>query len=775
MSERAIEHPTGCGCASEQPPAAPTSFFHVHGMTCGNCARHVREAVQELPFVQSVSVDLDQGLARVKWQRNVQTGDSSVIQAIEKAGFSAVLGSEIGTRSPAGWSPLRGWKFNVFVGLPVLLPLLWGESIAGWSGQTWFRWFGFLLATLVQVFCGARFYLGAWRQIKSGGSNMDTLVVLGSTTAYLFSVWVLVNGFPGHLFFLESVAIITLISVGHWLESLASAKAALAIRSLLDLAPPKARRLDQDNLEIEIDVSRLTPGDRVVLRPGDRIPVDGKVITGSSVVDESMLTGESMPVEKDDEAILYAGTLNQSGRLIMQTTATGSETVLARIVAAVRHCQESRAQIQRLGDQVSNVFVPAVILIAALAGLWWGLFPESARNVSLALEPWLWHSHLPDDPLSAAIMVTAGVLIVACPCAMGLATPAALMVGAQTAARRGILIRDGIALEKCGSIQQLLFDKTGTLTAGRMELAEHRCFVSEENEPAWFFDLAASLADPSSHPISKAIARLSSNRLPLSSWHEQRGLGLSAQSKEAVSGLPSGSSLRFGSLSWLEESGVDLMPAKSLANAWRAQGATVVGLASDNALLGVFALQDPPKPQAASVVAFLKSAGLEVGLLTGDQALTAHVIGTRLGIDASQIHAGIHPDEKADIIRDLQKQGRRVAFVGDGINDAPALEQADLGIAVTQASDIARESADVILLNSDIQAVPEALALAQRVMRTIRQNLFWAFFYNAAAIPLTALGFLSPVICAAAMGMSDLVVIGNSLRLARWHPPEIRG
>ncbi|HOW68331.1 MAG TPA: cation-translocating P-type ATPase [Verrucomicrobiota bacterium] len=751
------------------------SAFQVRGMTCGNCARHVREAVQELACVQSVGVDLDPGEARVAWRDPARADATAVIRAIEKAGFSAAAKEDKSTSPPAGWSPLRGWRFNVYCGLIALAPLLWGEWIAGWSEASWFRWLGFVLATPVQILCGARFYVGAWNRLKSGGSNMDTLVVLGSTTAYLFSAWVMFSGFSGHLFFLESVAIITLISIGHWLESLATSKAARAIGSLLDLAPPKARRLDLNHQEIEVDVRQLVPGDRVVLRPGDRIPVDGKVIQGGSAVDESMLTGESMPVDKETGSILYAGTLNQSGRLIMETMATGSDTALARIVEAVRHCQNSRARIQRLGDQVSNVFVPAVILIAVLAGLWWGWFPETARQATSALEPWLWRSHLPADPLSAAIMVSAGVLIVACPCAMGLATPAALMVGAQTSARRGILIRDGIALEKCGNIQELIFDKTGTLTAGRMEVVEHRCFIPEEQIPARFLDLASSMAEPSSHPISKAIARLSRNRLPLGEWQEHRGLGLSARILEALAGIPAGTHLRFGSLSWLGAAGVDLGLAKSWASGWQSQGATVVGLASEKRLVSVYALQDPPKPQAASVVALLKSSGLEVGLLTGDQEVTAAVIGKRVGIVETKIHAAVHPDKKAEMIRSLQEQGRRVAFVGDGINDAPALEQADLGIAVGQASDIARESADVILLNSDIQAVPEALALARRVLRTIRQNLFWAFFYNAAAIPLTALGFLSPVICAAAMGMSDLIVIGNSLRLGRWRPPEKPG
>jgi Cu+-exporting ATPase len=615
----------------------------------------------------------------------------------------------------------------------------------------WFHWVAFALALPVQILGGARFYRGAWRQLKVGGSNMDTLVSLGSTAAFGYSLWALLWGVGGHLYFMEAAAIITLISVGHWLEARVTSQAENSLRTLLRLVPRTARRRNSDGVEADVSVSELRSGDRIVLRPGDRVPTDGELLEGQCSVDEAMLTGESAPVEKQTGSRLYAGTVNANGHAVMLVTAIGDATAMAHIIAAVERAQNSRANIQRLADRASNLFVPIVVAIAIGSALWWGLAFEQAHRCSIWLSRFLWAPTLPETALAAAILSAVAVLIVACPCAMGLATPAAIMAGAHAAARRGILIRDGIALEKAGVITMLLADKTGTLTWGKPAVV-----ATEGADLA----LAASLAAGSKHPLSQAVAKLSLERESFLGWREVSGSGVEAE-------LPGGVTARLGSLSWLKECGVHSASPNGFVDQWTGAGATILGVAAGSKLTMLIALQDTVKPAAGAVVRELQQGGLQVFMVTGDNPRTAHAIARQIGIAAENVLAEIRPERKAQIIREFQDRGEKVAFVGDGLNDAPALQQADLGIAVSQASDVAGAAADIILLNSEIQAIPEALALARATLRTIKQNLFWAFFYNAAGVPLAALGFLSPILCAAAMGLSDLVVIGNALRLAR--------
>ncbi len=854
--------------SSSAPPPASTTQFAVDGMTCQNCARHVREAAQSIPAVADAHVELATNRLTVRWRTTPPISPSllpsvspspppavppldALLHAVREAGFEirALPPADPGhAADPASWSPFKGWRFNVVVGSLATLPLMLGEWVFGLGMNRTFHWTAFALTVPVMLFCGAKFFRGAWHQLRRGQSNMDTLVSLGSTTAFAYSTWGLFAGWHAHLYFMEAAAIITVISIGHWLETIISARAVASLHALLNLAPQTARRLAPDGSETSVPVSTLQLDDRVVLKPGDAIPTDGEVLTGQSAVNEAMLTGESLPVEKSTGAKLYAGTVNQNGRLEMRVTALGEATALARIITIVQHAQNSRASIQKLGDQVSSVFVPIVVVIALGTALWWGLAPDSARAVHAWLAPFLWHSVLPDTALAAAFIQAAAVLIVACPCAMGLATPVAIMAGTNAAARRGILIRDGTALEKSGRITAVLFDKTGTLTQGRITVAatedlrppapergrparsgseiqgcdelssdlanaqplrpggprsaaEERGRPARENPaptgpptpstenlplssahspapirlPISLPALALALAHPSNHPLSQAIATWAKSESASSTtaasasppppaldhWQESRGLGVHARWQSGT--------LRLGSLTWLRESGVTETPvATTFCDHWTAQGSTVLGLAHDTRLFALFALRDTLKPHAADVIAKLLRQGQKVFLVTGDNPRTAAAIAQAAGIPAANVFAEIRPEQKADIVGQLQQRGEQVAFVGDGINDAPALEQADLGIAVSQASDVARESADIILLNADIQAVPEALGLAQATLRTIKQNLFWAFFYNAAAIPLAALGYLSPVLCAAAMGLSDLIVIGNALRLRRW-------
>ncbi|HEX4122416.1 MAG TPA: cation-translocating P-type ATPase [Verrucomicrobiae bacterium] len=723
---------------------APRTDLVITGMNCANCARHVAEALQGVAGVDRADVSLTNARAEVRWRSQATPNLAALSAAVRAAGYEAKpVTTESKKKRPTGW------LLNVAVGLACTIPIAAGEWIFHWEMAAWFQWLSFTLASVVQVVCGARFYRGAWHQLKSGASNMDTLVALGSTAAFGYSAWAFFSGAGGHLYFMEAAAVITLISIGHWLEGRASAIAEKSLRALFKLAPDQARRRNADGAETDVAVGDLKPGDCVVLRPGDRVATDGTVIEGQCSVDEAMLTGESVPVEKQPGSLLYAGTLNLNGHIAMNVTAIGEATAMARIVAAVQRAQNSRAEIQRLADAVSNVFVPIVLVVAIAAGLWWGLANQKANHVSNFLGHYLWHPSLPATPLAAAILSAVAVLIVACPCAMGLATPVAIMAGTNAGAKRGILIRDGIALEKAGRITVLLADKTGTLTSGKPTL------VATEGGD---FKLAASLAAASNHPLSRAVAGLTTERIPLKDWREIRGAGVEA------------GPARLGSLSWLEQAGVAMSNPNGFVEKWTAQGATVLGLADNRELKALFAFQDAIKPDASHVVDQLARSGLKIFLVTGDNRTTAQAIARQAGIAAENVFAEIKPEQKAELVRQFQSKGERVAFVGDGINDAPALEQADLGIAVSQASDIAGEAADIILLKSNLGAVPEALDMARKTLRTIRQNLFWAFFYNAAAIPLAALGFLNPILCAAAMGLSDLIVIGNALRLTRSRP-----
>ncbi len=732
-----------------------TTELKISGMTCNNCARHVGEALRGVPGVQMAEVQLDENAATVRW-KNGQGDAHQLIAAVEEAGYKASVRTE-DEKGTSKWSPVSGWLFNVVFGMAVTIPLMVCEWVFGTGMERWYQWLSFALVLPLQLFGGLRFYHGAWQQLKKGQSNMDTLVALGSTTAFLYSTWGLFAGWSGHLFFMDAAAIITLVSFGHFLESKASAQAASSLRALLKLAPQTARRLNPMKQEEVVPVENLLPADSVVLKPGDRVPTDGEVIEGGSSVDESMLTGESMPVEKSTGGKLFAGTINQSGQLIMRVTATGDETALAHIIQIVQQAQTSRASIQKLGDKVSSVFVPIVIAIATLTGLWWGLAPASAGSVRDWLGQYLWLSHFQGDPLASAIYHAAAVLIIACPCAMGLATPVAIMAGTNAAARRGILIRDGAALEKSGTISAVLFDKTGTLTEGKVSVAAVETFQTSKDE---FARTAAGLTKGSNHPLSRALAAMSENPTTFNNWKEIRGAGLQ--------GDLHGKLYRLGSLKWLAENGTNIEAGNDFIEKWSSQGATISGVSIQGDLAGLIALKDQLKPHAKEIVTQLLDAGKQVYLVTGDNRRTAIAVATQVGISEKNVFAEVRPEGKVEVIKTLQTKGERVAFAGDGINDAPALEQADLGIALMNASDVARESADLILLKADLEAIPEALGLAQATLRTIKQNLFWAFFYNAAGVPLAAIGFLSPVFSAFAMGMSDLVVIGNALRLRRW-------
>ena len=569
----------------------------VRGMTCQNCARHVREALQNVPGVSTATVNLDAQRATVRWATGTPPNIEAAEHAVKEAGYEAAVVENRESKVESPPTSLSGWGTNLAIGIPVTAVLLLGEWVFGLAMERWFQWLAFALATLVQFIGGARFYRGAWQQLKARSSNMDTLVALGSTTAYAYSVWALFQ--HTHVYFMEAAAIITLISVGHWLESRMSARAASSMRKLLALAPAQARRRNTDGSEELVPISELHVGDIVVLRPGERVPTDGEVIEGESSVDEAMLTGESVPVDKAPGALVYGGTANLNRLLAISVTATGDATALAQIITAVERAQNSRANIQRLGDRVSSVFVPIVIVIAIATALWWGLAPESAAHVAKSLARFLWPVSLPATALAAAIIHCAAVLIIACPCAMGLATPVAIMAGTNAAAERGILIRDGVALEKAGTINAIVFDKTGTLTHGKPEVVDCKEFTAEIDPLA----LAAAMADHSNHPLSQAISKWIGTRAHavIQAWQERSGSGVEA--------IFNSRTTRLGSVNWLAQAGIALTPGAEFIEHWTAQGATIVGLAVEQELTALFALQDTVKNGAANVVSELRQAG----------------------------------------------------------------------------------------------------------------------------------------------------------------------
>ncbi len=762
--------PVPCpGGGSTSRPSLRTRLI-VDGMTCGNCVRHVTEALSGTPGVSFATVDMDTNTATVDWANAAAARPELLLQRLSAAGFQAREWIAKPTDVPNAAPAANPWASSVRIGLPVAGLLMLGDWVFGLGLNATFQSISFLVAAAMVWLLGRRFFQGAWNQLRVGGANMDTLVSLGVTAAMGYSVPALFANLPGHKFFTETVTLLAFVGTGHYLEHRMSVKAGSALRALLGLVPQTATRLELSGNETPVPLADLALEDRIVLRPGDRIPVDALVVDGTSAVDESMLTGESMPVEKSPGQPLFAGTSNRNGRLVASVTATGEGTALSRIADVIRRAQSTRASVQRLADRISAIFVPIVVGIAVAAALWWILAPDSAAAAHALAERWLWHSHLPASKFAAAAVVACAVLVIACPCAMGLATPAALMAGVNNAARRGILVRDAAVLETCGTIDTLLFDKTGTLTLGHPTVVASATFVPSQPEAqpmtAEISDLAAALARRSAHPLSTAIAQVAPGDTPVSDWTELAGVGLRARWHDHV--------VRLASIGSLAKEGIDTHSTEAFTNLWGKRGATPVFLAIDQNIVAAFALRDSLRPEAIEVVRQLRASGYRVGMLSGDHPLVAEAIAREVGIDVTMIQAEVPPEGKSGYLQAQRASGHRVAFVGDGINDGPALAAADLGIAVARASDVAREAAGIVLLRTNLAAVPEALDLARATLRTIRQNLFWAFFYNAAAVPLAALGLVNPALCAAAMGLSDLIVVGNALLLARRSPPGAR-
>lgn len=740
--------------------SARRSEMPVTGMTCARCAANVERTLNEkVPGVISASVNFGTERVTVEYDPAVTSLDA-MAKAVRNAGYELVLPEEGVVEEDAEQAArdrdLRGQKRFFLVGLLFTVPLFalsMGRDfflIGEWSHSAWVNWLFFLLATPVQFYTGWGFYSGGWKSVRAGSANMDVLVALGASAAYFYSTAVLVlPGVGAHVYFETSAVIITLIKLGKLLEAKAKGRASAAIRKLMDLAPKMAHVEDPDSTVRDVPSDKVLADQIVVVRPGERLPVDGVVISGESAVDESMLTGESIPVDKSEGAEVFGATVNQHGLLRIRATGVGKQTALAQIIRLVREAQGSKAPIQRLADRVSAVFVPAIIIIAVITlAVWWTAGGEFVPGM---------------------IRMVA-VLVIACPCALGLATPTAIMVGTGKGAGMGILFKNSEALETSHRINTVMLDKTGTITRGAPVLADWIAF-NEDGEGALV--LAASAEAGSEHPLARAVVDGARQRglrlLDIDEFHAKSGFGVEARI--------SGRKVRVGKPAWFESK--DALPP-DIANMVRttaSQGKTVILVEIDEKLTGLLAVSDKEKEGAKEAIRELKRMNILPVMLTGDNEQAARAIAAKVGIE--RVVAGVLPEKKEEIVRRARDRGEIVAMVGDGINDAPALASADVGVAIGSGTDVAMEASDITLVGGDLAGVARAVRLSRATMRTIKQNLFWAFFYNAALVPLAAGVFhaiswlpaairdLHPAMAAGAMALSSVTVVLNSLRLGR--------
>ena len=733
----------------------------VTGMSCANCALAIERTVKKLPGVVNASVNFASERAHVEYIPSL-TSLEEMIQAIEKAGYGAIrpddaLGGE-DAELQARRAEIKDQTAKFLVGLAFTIPLFvlsMGRDFGffgPWAHAPWVNWLFLLLATPVQFYTGWDYYSGGFKSLRNRSANMDVLVAMGSSVAYVYSLALLL--FPAlghHVYFETSAVIITLIKLGKMLEARTKGRTGGAIRKLMKLRP-KTAFIEVDGQEKEIAVSQVSVGDRIIVRPGEAFPVDGAVLDGESSVDESMLTGEPIPVDKQAGDSVAAGTINGEGRLRFEARKVGKDTALARIIRLVQDAQGSKAPVQALADRVAAVFVPSVIGIALFTFILW----------------WL----IGGEFVPAMIRLVA-VLVIACPCALGLATPTAIMAGTGKGAEKGMLFKNSEALELAAKLDTIVLDKTGTITIGKpavVDIVLTDSTFTDENE---FLIMVASAERGSEHPLGRAIVAEATRRgLSLSEpkfFKASRGLGISAtiNSRQVLAGKPG----------WFPEMGFDLFSVEQKISSLQNQGKTVVVVAAENKITGLIAVADQVKPESKDAIQSLHKQNLKVVMLTGDNSRTAQAIASEVSID--EVVSEVRPEDKSSRIKELQGKGKKVGMVGDGINDAPALAQADVGMAIGTGTDVAIEAGDVILVSGSIRGVPRAIELSRATMRTIRQNLFWAFFYNVVLIPVAAgvlfpfeflpsyLRQLHPILAAFAMAMSSITVVSNSLRLYR--------
>ncbi len=730
------------------PPQNPPIDIGIGGMTCASCVARVEKALKKLPGVQDATVNLATESARVV----VAAGgpeEARLRRAVRDAGYEPrAADAAIDSAQPSAWEGFLPVGVGIALSLPLVVPM-----VADLFGKHWMLpavW-QFLLATPVQFILGARFYKAGWHAAKALSGNMDLLVAIGTTSGWALSMWLWLTAEAGtmpHLYFEASAVVITLVMLGKWLEARAKRQTTSAIRALHALRPDVAHLMGLDG-EVDVPVAEVLVGDKLVVKPGERFPVDGTLLEGRTQVDESMLTGEPLPVDKDKEAKLTGGSINGDGRVVMQVGAVGSETVLASIIRLVEDAQAAKAPIQRMVDQVSAVFVPVVLLIALVTLLgWW----------------------LTGHPFEQAVINAVAVLVIACPCALGLATPAAIMAGTGVAAQHGILIKDAQALELAHKVDVVAFDKTGTLTVGQPKLTSLQPAAGMSEDEALM--VAASLQSGSEHPLARAVlARATEQGL-----HVQAPDNVRAVPGRGTEGEVGAKSYLIGSLRWMEELQVDTRAMDTQAAELQAQGYTVSAMAERTTqgltLRALMAFGDEPKPGAKEALAALRARGIKTVMISGDNQGAAEAMARRLGLrpEEGEVMAEVLPGDKAAKVVALKAGGHTVAMVGDGVNDAPALAAADVGLAMGNGTDVAMHAAGITLMRGDPLLVAAALDISDRTVAKIRQNLFWAFGYNVAGIPLAALGFLNPVVAGAAMAMSSVSVMSNALLLKRWKP-----
>ena len=720
-----------------------TVELQISGMTCASCVGRVERALGKLPGVEQVSVNLASERAYLEVLQALD--DQLLIATVEKAGYGASLPQAAKDDHHDAQRRLRNERMAVaaalLLALPLVLPMLVQPFGLHWMLPAWAQ---FALATPVQFILGARFYKAAYKAVRAGAGNMDLLVALGTSAGYGLSLYQWAKApaeMAPHLYFEASAVVIALVLLGKYLESRAKRQTASAIRALEALRPERAVRVI-DGREEDVAIAQLRLGDLVLVKPGERFPVDGTVEEGSSHADEALISGESLPVPKQPGDSVTGGAINGEGRLLVRTQALGTETVLARIIRLVEDAQAAKAPIQKLVDRVSQVFVPAVLVLALLTLVgWW----------------------LAGAPLETALINAVAVLVIACPCALGLATPAAIMAGTGVAARHGILIKDAEALERAHAVNRVVFDKTGTLTSGSPRIVHSQAL---DGEGADLHRLAGALQRGSEHPLAKAVLDACAEQgLEVPAVTDSQSL-----TGRGIAGRVESRELALGNRRLLDESGLQPGALAASAQAWEAEGRTLSWLIERGTaprVLGLFAFGDSLKPGAEQAIAVLHARHISSHLLTGDNRGSAKVVADALGID--DVHAEVLPADKAATVATLKNNGV-VAMVGDGINDAPALAAADIGIAMGGGTDVAMQAAGITLMRGDPLLVPAALEISRKTYAKIRQNLFWAFIYNLIGIPLAALGYLNPVLAGAAMALSSVSVVSNALWLKTWKP-----
>lgn len=721
-----------------------SKIFIIEGMHCASCVKLTEDAIKSVKGVKSANVNLATNKATVEYDENVT--DEKIISAVSSVGYKARIqdgNSDQDAEKIQKQKELKHLMVKVIVSLFSGGLIAWGSFpiISSFSPAIFKNiYFQFVLASIVQFWAGLDFYRATIPALKHRTANMDTLVVVGTTVAYIFSVYVMFFPKIAMPYFDVSTIVIALILFGRYLEARAKLGTSEAIKKLIGLAAKKAR-LIKNGEEIEVDIKDVTVGDLIRVRPGEKIPVDGEIQTGESAIDESMVTGESMPKDKAKGDKVIGATINKTGSFIFKAEKVGSETMLSQIIKLVEEAQGSKAPIQRLADLISSYFVPIVIMLAILTFVFWFVFGGNPRFIH-------------------AMLSAVAVLIIACPCAMGLATPTAIMVGTGLGAERGILIRDAESLETAHKINSIIFDKTGTITFGKPKVTDF--LLGESQDKEHILSLAFSLEENSEHSLSDAIAEYAkinnAKKLETKNFKAVAGAG--------VKGEVSNKNVLIGTKKFMVSEKVEnLNRFDNKVDELQAQAKTIAYVSVEKQIVGVFAISDEIKESAKSTILKLKKMKIETILLTGDNKKTGEVVGKQVGVD--RILAEVLPQDKESEVRKLQKTGKIVAMVGDGINDAPALAASDVGIAMGTGTDVAIEAADITLVNKDLNSVANAINLSKKTMRTIKLNLFWAFAYNVILIPVAMAGFLNPIFASLAMAMSSVSVVSNSLLLKK--------